>query len=98
MVIVGISGGALLKGIYPDAGSEFFAVRLPLVLSGKCQVESCAAFQVIIDNMANKGGFTEFLAAMGATGAIAAMMSTVDSALLSVTNSLSTEFLRFVHI
>eukprot|EP00035_Acanthoeca_spectabilis_P005818 m.117666 g.117666 ORF g.117666 m.117666 type:complete len:931 (+) comp13203_c0_seq2:57-2849(+) len=74
MVIVGISGGALLKGIYPDAGSEFFAV--------------------IIDNMANKGGFTEFLAAMGATGAIAAMMSTVDSALLSVTNSLSTEFLR----
>ena len=26
MILVGIAGSALLKGIYPDAGTEFFAV------------------------------------------------------------------------
>jgi len=74
MVLVGISGRALLGGIYPDVGSEFFAV--------------------IIDNMANIGGGPEYIAAIGAVAAIAAMMSTVDSALISLTNLVSTDFLR----
>ena len=26
MMMVGIAGSALLKGIYPDAGTEFFAI------------------------------------------------------------------------
>jgi Na+/proline symporter len=51
-------------------------------------------FATILDDMANKGGLPEYIAAIGAVGAIAAMMSTVDSALLSVTNLISTDFLR----
>ena len=34
------------------------------------------------------------MAAFGGVGAIAAMMSTIDSALISVTNHISTDFLR----
>jgi len=74
MILIGISGSALLSGIYPDAGTEFFAI--------------------ILDNLANLGGGPEYISAIAAVGAIAAMMSTVDSALISVTNHLSTDFLR----
>eukprot|EP00038_Savillea_parva_P023997 m.42791 g.42791 ORF g.42791 m.42791 type:complete len:926 (-) comp6321_c0_seq1:159-2936(-) len=74
MILVGIAGSALLKGIHPDAGTEFFAI--------------------ILDDLSNRGGGPEYIAAIGGVGAIAAMMSTVDSALISVTNLLSTDFLR----
>jgi hypothetical protein len=28
MILVGVAGSALLKGIYPDAGTEFFAILM----------------------------------------------------------------------
>lgn len=96
MLLIGISGAALLKAIHP--GTRVAPRRAHKRIARLTQTSLADAgtefFAVILDDLANKGGFPEYLAALGATGAIAAMMSTVDSALIAVTNLISTDFLR----
>lgn len=51
-------------------------------------------FVVAVDDMANRGGWSEYMAAFIAVGATAAVLSTLDSALVSVTNIFASDILR----
>jgi Na+/proline symporter len=42
----------------------------------------------------DNGGFSEFAAVLGGVAAIAAVMSTIDSAVLALTNIFTQDFLR----
>jgi len=55
---------------------------------------SNSAFGVLLSDMMNKGGFPEAVAVLASCSAIAAIMSTTDSAIIGVTNVLSRDFLN----
>jgi len=52
-----------------------------------------SAFVMMLGDMQNQGGFTQFMASIAAVALLAAIMSTADSCLLSITNMLTKTFL-----
>jgi Na+/proline symporter len=51
-------------------------------------------FSTLLSEFMNRGGFPEFVAVIASCSAIAAIMSTADSAIIGVTNVLSMDFMK----
>lgn len=51
------------------------------------------AFSWVLGDLMNRGGFSEFVGVVAGVSAMAAMMSTIDSAIISVTNLITREWL-----
>jgi hypothetical protein len=56
--------------------------------------EGSNPYGVVLADFMNRGGFAEFVAVAGAVSAIAAIMSTADSTIISMSNLLSMDFLK----
>jgi Na+/proline symporter len=83
-----------LCGVISTLPMLLVGITASAVFAGIYPNKESEVLGTILADMANRGGWSEGVGAVAATGAVMALMSTIESALLSLTNLMATDVLR----
>lgn len=83
-----------LCGVISTLPMLFVGITASAVFAGIYPNTESEVLGTILADMSNRGGWSEGVGAVAATGAVMALMSTIESALLSLTNLMATDVLR----